>query len=223
MDISTATVALLGGTGAQGSGLAYRFAGAAISTFIGSRSAERAATAAAEINADLGAGAAPVTGLDNAAAAERADIVIAAIPWDGHGELLASLRQSLQGRILVDCVAPLGFGKQGPYVLEVPEGSAAQQAEQLLPDTRVVGAFHHVSAELLADRNLTEVEGDVLVLGDDRDATDTVRALADAIPGMRGVYGGRLRNCGQIEALTGNLIAINRRYKTHAGIRITGV
>ena len=105
----------------------------------------------------------------------------------------------------------------------MPEGSAAEQAAAVLPGTRVVGAFHHVSAVLLLDPEVTECELDVLVLGDDREATDLVQALAARIPGMRGIYAGRLRNCGQVEALTANLVSVNRRYKAHAGLRVTDV
>ncbi|HEX2301549.1 MAG TPA: NADPH-dependent F420 reductase, partial [Pseudonocardiaceae bacterium] len=96
-------------------------------------------------------------------------------------------------------------------------------AAALLPDSRVVAAFHHVSAVVLEDPEVAEVDTDVMVLGDDREATDLVRALAGAIPGVRGIYGGRLRNAHQVEALTANLIAINRRYKTNAGLRVTEV
>ena len=113
---------------------------------------------------------------------------------------------TLAGKVVVDCVNPLGFDKQGAYALPVEEGSAAQQAAALLPDSTVVGAFHNVSAVLLEDPDVDEVDTDVLVLGDDREATDLVQALADAIPGVRGVYGGRLRNAHQVEALTANLI-----------------
>jgi hypothetical protein len=133
------------------------------------------------------------------------------------------LRDELAGKIVIDCVNPLGFDKQGPFALAVEEGSAAQQAEKLLPDSRVTAAFHHVSAVHLADLSVAELDTDVLVLGDDRDATDLVRALAEMVPGFRGVYGGRLRNAHQVEAFTANLIAINRRYKAHAGIRITDI
>ena len=93
----------------------------------------------------------------------------------------------------------------------------------MLPDSRVVGAFHHVSAVVLLDPEVTTVDLDVMVLGEDREATDLVQALAGRIPGIRGVYAGRLRNCGQVEALTANLVAINRRYKAHAGLRITDI
>jgi NADPH-dependent F420 reductase len=209
-------VGVLGGTGPQGKGLALRWAKAGIKVIIGSRSAERAQATADE----LGDG---VTGMDNAGTAAAADIVLVAVPWEGHGNLLASLRDQLVGKIVIDCVNPLGFDKQGPFALPVEEGSAAQQAEKLLPESRVTAAFHHVSAVHLADLSIAEMATDVLVLGEDREATDIVRALADAVPGMRGVYGGRLRNAHQVEALTANLIAINRRYKAHAGIRITDV
>jgi 8-hydroxy-5-deazaflavin:NADPH oxidoreductase len=215
-DVTGLTVGVLGGTGPQGKGLALRWAKAGIKVIIGSRSAERAEAAAAE----LGDG---VSGADNATTAAAADIVLVAVPWEGHGDLLTSLREQLRGKIVIDCVNPLGFDKQGPFALPVEEGSAAQQAERLLPESRVTAAFHHVSAVLLADLEVAELNTDVLVLGDDRDATDVVRALADAIPGMRGIYGGRLRNAHQVEALTANLIAVNRRYKAHAGLRVTDV
>ena len=109
------------------------------------------------------------------------------------------------------------------FAIAVDEGSAAQQAATLLPDSRVVGAFHHISAVLLLDETVDSIDTDVLVLGDDRTATDIVQALANRIPGMRGIFAGRLRNCHQVEALTANLIAMNRRYKAHTGVRITDV
>jgi 8-hydroxy-5-deazaflavin:NADPH oxidoreductase len=145
------------------------------------------------------------------------------VPWDGHAELLTEIADRLAGKVVVDCVNPLGFDKRGAYPLPVEEGSAAEQAAALLPDSRVVCAFNSVSAVVLEDPEVTSVDTDVLVLGEDREATDLVRALADAIPGVRGIFGGRLRNAHQVEALTANLIAINRRYKAHAGIRITDV
>jgi 8-hydroxy-5-deazaflavin:NADPH oxidoreductase len=146
-----------------------------------------------------------------------------AVPYDGHADLLRPLAAALGGKVVVDCVNPLGFDKQGAFVLAVVEGSAAQQAAALLPGSTVVAAFHHVSAVILEDPEITTVDTDVLVLGDDRDATDLVAALADVVPGMRGVYGGRLRNAAQVEGLTANLISVNRRYKAHAGVRITDV
>ena len=151
-------------------------------------------------------------------------MVIAAVPWEGHGELLSGLAAELAGKIVVDCVNPLGFDQRGAYPLPVAEGSAAEQAAaRCCPDSRVVAAFHHVSAVLLLDPEVDTIDLDVLVLGENRHATDTVQALASQIPGMRGVYAGRLRNCGQIEALTANLVSINRRYKAHAGLRVTDI
>ena len=211
-------IGVLGGTGDQGRGLARRLSLAGHRVIIGSRDPARAQAAAAAI------GEPPqLTGAGNEQAARDSDVVIAAIPWEGHKDLLAALVGVLDGKILIDCVNPLGFDKRGAYVLPVPEGSAAEQAAAVLPGTRVVGAFHHVSAVLLLDPEVTECELDVLVLGDDREATDLVQALAARIPGVRGVYAGRLRNCGQIEALTANLVSINRRYKAHAGLRITDI
>lgn len=197
-----------------------RWAQAGLKVIIGSRKVERAEQAAEEIRQLAGG---DVTGRDNAGCAAEADIVLAGLPWEAHEETLTSLRAELAGKIVVDCVNPLGFDSKGPYALPVPEGSAAQQAERLLPESRVTAAFHHVSAVTLADPSVSTIDLDVLVLGDDRGATDVVRELADVIPGVRGVYGGRLRNAHQVEALTANIIAINRRYKAHAGLRITDV
>ena len=228
-DVSALSVAILGGTGDQGRGLAYRFARAGHAVLIGSRTPERGRAAADDIGSLLAdttllgdrAGAGEVTGGDNAWAAATADVVIIAVPWAGHADTVAALAGPLAGKLVVDCVNPLGFDAQGPYPLSVPEGSAAQQAAALLPDSRVCAAFHHVSAVVLADPAVDAVDLDVLVLGEDRAAVATVAALAGRINGMRGVYAGRLRNAGQVEALTANLIAVNRRYRAHAGLRIT--
>ncbi|MGI8311107.1 NADPH-dependent F420 reductase [Saccharopolyspora hattusasensis] len=219
-EVREMTVGVLGGTGAQGRGLAIRWAKAGLKVVIGSRNAERAQQAAAEI-VEIAGG--DVSGQGNAGCAAASDIVLAAVPWEGHADLLKSLQAELADKIVIDCVNPLGFDKTGPYALPVPEGSAAQQAARLLPESRVTAAFHHVSAVTLADLAVGHVDLDVLVLGDDREATDVVRELAGVIPGVRGIYGGRLRNAHQVEAFTANLIAINRRYKAHAGLRITDV
>jgi 8-hydroxy-5-deazaflavin:NADPH oxidoreductase len=216
--LSGLVIGILGGTGDQGRGLARRLSMAGHRVIIGSRDAGRAKSAAA----DIGGGPLLDGGLNHEAAAE-ADIVIVAIPWDGHADVLSELAGPLAGKVVIDCVNPLGFDSRGAYSIGVPEGSAAEQAASVLPGSTVVGAFHHVSAQLLLDPEVETMDLDVLVLGDDRTATDLVIALAAEIPGMRGVYGGRLRNCGQVEALTANLVSINRRYKAHAGIRITDV
>ena len=220
------TVAVLGGTGPQGRGLARRFAAGGLPVVLGSRSAERAAAVAAGLGASLaerGATEVRLRGADNRTAAAEADVVVVAVPWDGHRALLEELADVLAGKVVVDCVNPLGFDRLGAFALPVAEGSAAQQAAAVLPGSQVVGAFHHVSAALLEDPEVVTVDLDVLVLGDDRSATDLVQALAAVVPGARGVYGGRLRNAGQVEALTANLISVNRRYKAHAGLRLTDV
>ena len=218
--LTNTTVAVLGGTGPQGRGLARRFAAAGLPVVIGSRSAERASETAQTLAEATGG---QVTGADNAGAAGAGDIVVVAVPWDGHGELLRDLASTLAGKVVVDCVNPLGFDKKGAFALDVEEGSAAQQAETLLPESTVVGAFHNVSAVKLEDPEVESVDTDVLVLGDVREATDLIQDLASTIPGVRGVYAGRLRNAHQVEALTANLISVNRRYKAHAGVRVTDI
>lgn len=215
------SLSILGGTGPQGVGLGRRFAIAGHRVVLGSRSADRAAAAARAL--DLPAGSARVTGSDNATAAHVGDVVVVAVPYDGHRGLLASLANLLDGKIVIDCVNPLGFDRRGAFPLAVAAGSAAQEAAEVLPGARVVAAFHHVSAVLLSDPALAEVETDVLVAGDDRRATDVVIGLADSVPGMRGRYVGPLRLAAALEALTANLIAVNRRYRCHAGVRLSGV
>jgi 8-hydroxy-5-deazaflavin:NADPH oxidoreductase len=222
LDAATLTLAVLGGTGDQGRGLARRFALAGHRVVIGSRAAERAEQAARELLETLPADA-RVDGADNQEAAAAGDVVVVAVPWAGHADLLRALAPALAGKIVVDCVNPIGFDGHGAFALDVEEGSAAQQAAVVLPDSTVVAAFHHVSAKLLIDPAVERLDTDVLVLGEDRAATDLVQALAGQITGMRGVYGGRLRNARQVEALTANLVSVNRRYKAHAGLRITDV
>jgi 8-hydroxy-5-deazaflavin:NADPH oxidoreductase len=221
-DVSGLTVAILGGTGNQGRGLAYRLARAGQPVLIGSRSVSRAAQSAVELTG-MPWVVGPVGGGENADVAALADITIIAVPWGGHRDTVAALREPLAGKLVVDCVNPLGFDEQGPYPLAVPEGSAAEQAAALLPESRVCAAFHHVSAPLLADPSVDRIDLDVLVLGERRDAVEQVQALAGRIPGVRGVYGGRLRNAHQVEAFKANLLAVDRRYKTHAGLRLTDV
>ncbi|MTE18783.1 NADPH-dependent F420 reductase [Streptomyces sp. TRM43335] len=215
-DVSGLVVGVLGGTGDQGRGLAYRLARAGQKVILGSRTADRARAAAEE----LGLG---VEGADNAECARRSDVVIVAVPWEGHAATLESLREELAGKLVVDCVNPLGFDKKGAYALKPAEGSAAEQAAALLPDSRVTAAFHHLSAVLLKDPEVEEIETDVMVLGEVRADCEIVQALASRVPGMRGVFAGRLRNAHQVESLVANLISVNRRYKAHAGVRLTDI
>jgi 8-hydroxy-5-deazaflavin:NADPH oxidoreductase len=220
-------VGVLGGTGPQGRGLAVRLAASGQRILLGSRDADRAADVAAQVaeRAQAAAGGVEVSvqGGSNIDVAGAADVVIVAVPFAGHADTLRELAGPLAGKVVVDCVVPMGFDELGAYVIDVPEGSVAQQAAALLPDSRVVGAFHHLSAVLLEDLSKPTLDGDVMVVGDDRAATDLVQALAGRLPGMRGVYAGRLRNVRQVEALTINLVSVNRRYKAHAGIRVTDV
>ncbi len=214
------TIAVVGGTGPQGKGLAYRFARHGHDVVIGSRSASRAAEAATEITARS------VTGTVNGAANEDtlagADVVLLAVPYDGHDELVAALADGLAGKVVVSCVNPLGFDKQGPYGLDV-ERSAAESAAALVPTARVTGAFHHVSAVTLwGDEEFLSHE-DVLVCGDDADAVDLVVELASTVTGRPGVKAGRLRMARQLEPLTAVLISINKAYKTRSGVAISGV
>jgi NADPH-dependent F420 reductase len=227
-DVGSLTVGIFGGTGPQGRGLAVRLAAVGQKILLGSRDAERCEAIAAQL-AERAAGiAAPgveisVHGGANADVAGAADLVIVAVPFSGHRDTLADLALPLAGKVVVDCVVPMGFDEFGAYVHDVAEGSVTQQAAALLPDSTVVGAFHHLSAVLLEDLTRPTLDGDVMVVGDDRQATDLVQALAGRLPGMRGIYAGRLRNAAQVEALTINLVSVNRRYKVHAGIRVTDV
>ena len=213
-------IAFLGGTGPQGRGLARRFAAAGLPVVIGSRRPDAAVETAADLQAEVGG---RIAGGANRDAAAAAEVVVVAVPWTGHADLLIELREELEGKIVIDCVNPLGFDKAGPYALPVLEGSAAEQAQALLPESRVVGAFHHLSATLLEDPTVDSLDTDVLVVGDSAEAVEEVMELAAVLPGVRGIFAGRLRNAHQVEALTANLIAMNRRYKVHAGVRITDI
>jgi NADPH-dependent F420 reductase len=208
------TIGVLGGTGEQGRGLARRFAMAGLPVVLGSRTASRAQEAAEGLDG--------VTGGLNEDVAAAADVVVVAVPWEGHEALLRGLAGPLEGRLVVDCVNPLRFGKGGPWPVPVPEGSAAQQAAALLPGSRVCAAFHHISARLLLEGD-EPVDTDVLVAGDSRADKDLVIALAGRIAGMRGIDAGPLHLAGALEAMTAVLIAVNRRYKAHAGLRVTDV
>jgi NADPH-dependent F420 reductase len=215
------SIAVIGGTGPQGKGLALRFARAGHRVALGSRDAARAAEAAMEVNAQLGSGA-ELTGATNADAAAGADVVLLAVPWNGHGELVAGLAEQLAGKVVISCVNPLGFDKRGPYGLEVKE-SAAEEAQALVPTAKVVGAFHHLSAvSLWEEQGLLDHE-DVLVVSDDADAKALVLDLAATVTGRAGIDAGALRLARQLEPLTAVLIAINKKYKVRSGVHIAGL
>jgi NADPH-dependent F420 reductase len=216
----TSTIAVVGGTGPQGRGLAYRFALAGHSILLGSRNAESAEAKADEINAKLEQPL--VSGRVNGDAVAEAEIVVLAVPWEGHADLVASLAESLAGKIVISCVNPLGFDQHGPYGL-VLEESAAQEAQRLAPSARVVGAFHHLAALSLWRTPDALDHEDVLVCGDDVEAKELVQDLATAVTGKRGIDAGGLRLARQLEPLTAVLISINKRYKTRSGLAISGV
>ena len=215
------TIAVIGGTGPQGKGLAYRFVQHGHTVLLGSRDQERAEQAAAEIRERVTE--AEISGCQNAAAAAGADVVVLAVPYDGHDDLVAGLADELAGKTVISCVNPLGFDKQGPYALDVPGGSAAETAAALVPSARVVGAFHHVSAVSLWRSEGYLDHEDVLVCGDDKDAKQVAIELSRAVTGRDGVDGGALRLARQLEPLTAVIISINKRYKTRSGIAIAGI
>jgi len=214
------SIAVVGGTGPQGRGLAYRFALAGHHVVIGSRDAARAQERADEISERLGG--TPVAGATNHDAAEAADVVLLAVPWDGHERLVASLAGRLAGKVVISCVNPLGFDQHGPYGL-VLEESAAQEAQRLVPDARVVGAFHHVAALSLWRTPEPLSHEDVLVCGDDAEAKALVQDLAVCVTGRRGLDAGALRLARQLEPLTAVLSSRSKRYRTRSGVAVTGV
>jgi len=212
-------IAVIGGTGPQGRGLAYRFALAGHRVTIGSRDAERAREKAAEIAERAGR---EVAGATNVDAADAAEIVLLAVPWDGHAALVESLAGPLAGKTVISCVNPLGFDAQGPFGL-VLEESAAEEAQRLVPTAKVVGAFHHVAALSLWKTPDALHHEDVLVCGDDAASKGVVAELAAAVTGKQGIDAGRLRLARQLEPLTAVLISMNKLHKTRTGVAITGI
>lgn len=213
-------IAIIGGTGPQGRGLAYRFALAGHRVIIGSRTTERALATADEINAKLDLPT--VFGATNADALAASDLVLLAVPWAGHTDLVQDLASGLGDKIVISCVNPLGFDSAGPFGLMLAE-SAAEETQRLVPSARVVGAFHHVAAMSLWASAQPLSHEDVLVCGDDAAAKAVVMKLAASVTGKVGVDAGGLRMTRKLEPLTAVLIALNKTYKTRAGIAITGV
>ncbi len=214
------TIAVLGGTGKEGSGLSLRWAKAGHRVIVGSRDIAKASASAADMKQQLGA--ADITGMANRDAAAAADIVVLTVPYAAQKSTVLDVRDALAGKILVDATVPLVPPKVAR--VQLPTGGSAVAAIQDLlgADVRVVAAFQNVSAELLADTEHV-VDCDVLVCGDDVKARETVvRLVADI--GLNGIHAGPIANAAAVEALTSVLIAINMRYKVHgAGIRITGL
>ncbi len=219
-----APIPIVGGTGALGAGLALRWARAGAPVVLGSRSAERAVEAAAKVRAAVPG--ADVTGLLNEEAAQRAEVVFLTVPFRNQSENLNNLRGTLQpGQILVDCTVPLAAAVSGKATrsLGVWQGSAAQQAQEMVPEgVTVVAALHTVGAPTLADAD-AELGEDVLVCGDRKADKARVARLIELIPGLRAVNAGPLEMARIVEQLTPMLISVNSRYKAHAGIRLTGL
>ncbi len=214
-------LAFLGGTGPEGRGLALRLAAAGEPAIIGSRDAGRAATAAEEL-LQLAPGT-NISGADNAQAAAQADVVFLAFPYEGQRATLEQLQDALAGKIVVDVIAPLCFELGlGASAVEVDAGSAAQEAQELLPDSLVVSAFQNISAEELQHPD-TVMDGDVIVCSDHTEAKSLVMGLVSKIPNLRPVDGGVLANSKYVEQITPMLVNINRIYKIHAGIKIVGI
>jgi 8-hydroxy-5-deazaflavin:NADPH oxidoreductase len=218
-------VAVVGGTGAEGSGLALRFAKAGLRVFIGSRNLDRAQAAAKEIAAQAGAG--EITGHTNSDAVSKAAIVILTVPLSAQVETLKSIRTNFQsGAILVDATVPLeiAIGGRVSRTITLWDGSAAQQAARLAPPgVVVVSTFHLLGAEALKGLN-HPIDCDALICGDNADAKATVSQLAEKIPGVRAIDAGPLENARYLESSAALLIALNLKHKvSHSGLRITGL
>ena len=217
-------IAVIGGTGPAGMGLALRWARAGETIIIGSRDAQRAQIAASTIHLKAG-NQANVTGMENSAACSAADILMLTVPFEGQATLLKQLKNSITpGSILIDATVPLAsaVGGRASRPLGVWQGSAAQQAAELVPKgVSVVAAFHNLSAELLSGD--APLDCDVVICSDDPDANQLTRELAAKIPGVRAIDGGKLENARIVEQITALLISLNIRHKGHAGIRITGL
>src|SRR5215472_3122408 len=219
------TVGILGGTGPEGSALAARWAAAGEQIVIGSRDAQRAAETAKLLSMRLGSNA-RIEGADNSSAVAQGEVVVLTVPFSGQAALLKQLKPHWRpGQILIDTTVPLAAAVGGTpsRMLSVWQGSAAQQARELVPaSVAVAAAFHNVSAELLAREG--PVDCDLLVCSDDDEPTRVASELAGKIPGARALNGGKLENARIVESLTALLIGLNVRYKVHtAGIRFTGL
>ncbi len=213
-------IGFIGGTGPEGRGLALRFAMAGETVMIGSRDAGRAEDAAASVT-DIRPGL-PVTGGLNEQVAADSEVVFVAVPYSGHRPTLESLQASLDGKLIVDVVAPLAFSRGTASAITPEAGSAAEEAQQILANCPVVGAFHNLSAEELLEPD-TVIDADVVVCSDDGAAKTRVMELAELIAGVRAVDGGGLASSRYVENLTALLININRIYRAHSTIKIVGI
>ena len=224
MSDASRPIAVLGGTGPAGTGLALRWARAGEAIILGSRDAQRAQEAADKIKEKAGSQA-RVSGMENSAACAVADLLVLTVPFEGQATLLKQLKPAIRpGSILIDATVALaaGVGGRASRTLGVWQGSSAQQAAELVPKgVSVVAAFHNLSAELLNGDEALDC--DVIVCSDDPQAAQLTRALVAKIPGVRAIDGGKLENARVLEQITALLIGLNIRHKGHAGIRITGL
>jgi 8-hydroxy-5-deazaflavin:NADPH oxidoreductase len=214
------TVSILGGTGGLGKGLAARWAQVGVDIIVGSRSPERAATAAQDLAELVGEVPSTIRGAANLEAATSGDVIVVSVPFEGLDEALAPLTDALQGRIVISVVNPLGFDDRGPHPLPVAEGSAAEAVARRLPGARVVAAFHSVSSVEL-QRLERPMDDDVPVVGDDDEAVAVAVDLAERIEGIRSFPAGPLRLAGPLEDLTTVLISVNKRHRSHVGLRLS--
>ena len=214
------TLGFIGGTGPEGMGLALRWAAAGHSILIGSRDPARAAEKAAELQPQVKAA---IRGVSNVDAAAGSEILFVCVPFSAHAATLTDLEPALRGKIVVDVVVPLVFEKgKGVFPVAVEEGSAAQQAQALLPRSTVVSGFQNLAAESLLELG-HHLEGDAIISADDAAARGRIIALAADLGGIRGVNGGPLRNAGIVEPITVLQIQLNRTYKTRTHIKILGI
>ena len=217
-------ISFIGGTGPEGRGLALRFAIIGEHIFLGSRDPQRGVAAAADVRTLLPQNypSDSVMGGTNEEAAQVGDIVFIAVPYSAQKDTLVELEMHLRGKVIVNVVAPMAFVKGSARALPVEAGSAAEEARDLLPESSVIGAFHNLSAiDLLMP--MQGLDCDVVVCGDDPEGKAKVMELAESIKGVRAVNGGALVNSRYVEHLTSLLININRIYKAHSSIRITGI
>jgi NADPH-dependent F420 reductase len=213
------TIGFIGGTGPEGKGLAARFALAGMNVIIGSRSTERGQEAANDV---LSVSGGSVRGATNEETARESDILVVTVPYSGLADTLGALGEPIGDKIVISAVVPLQFAKGRVTMLSVEEGSASEQAQRILPQAKVVGAYHNLAAGHLIEVDHA-MEGDVLICGDDADAVRQVIWLSEQIRDLRGVNCGPLSSSHYIEGVTALLININRNYKRESGVKIVGI
>jgi len=212
------SIGIIGGTGPEGKGLAARFAQAGLEVLVGSRSAERGEEAAQDIRERAGGN---VRGVANADAA-TADIIVVTVPYAGQADTLTALKDTIGDKIVISTVVPMIFEAGKVSMVPVPDGSAAQEMQRLLPEAKVVGAYQNLAAKKLFNVD-HPLDGDVIITSDDKEALREVIWMTEQIPGLRGVNGGPLSCSHYVEAITTLLVHINRNYKTETNVKVVGI